>query len=878
MVARLKRLSMDTFRFEIQCPSRDRGLCSGNLLLVDRGGMCVHAQLQTEDRYLSNRMVGENIFDLFPASASDSLRAGFSTLWSGRKGFCEDLYECAGETGELSVYYVISMSRYDDFHAMIRLRNISYYINKHERLLRQEEQKVEDLKRLAGIGVWKYDSKKRRLESKGYADPMFQPGEYREMDMAEYFSRMSVTDVEKVKEYIRGLDAGRRQESIQYMMHYQYGDVVLRVEPISCRPSDGGYLWEGYVQNVTDLITGQTRIEMLRQAIDSVSEDVFAVEPDGSLAFANKTFLEHNVSDRPRDVIGEKVFDLNKTLVDKTQWGDWLRSLRENGGSWNFTQDRVSDGQGEAMTFENYSYLIENQLHQELIWVFARDISERLKREDEINSLQYLTNSIINNIPVGLYVKDVADDFKYLFCNRSAFDFLRSGREDMIGKNDFEIFGRSKAEAIRNEDLQLVSDRTKIERTGQVGGASGSPVTYEEVRIYSEKKDGTPLIIGVFWDITSRVALEKELVEAKEKAEESGRLKSAFLANMSHEIRTPLNAIVGFSNIIAETQDMEERRGMYKIVETNNERLLSLINEILDMSKIEAGMLELSSKPVNMWVLCGELLNANLFRCPGNVIFSFDGSSPNLVTRTDPNRLFQVFANLITNAFKFTDSGRVTFGYRLDGPNIVCYVEDTGSGIETDKQDKIFDQFVKGNDFAQGTGLGLPICKVLIEKMGGRIGVESAIGRGAKFVFTIPYVPPVNERAGSVNPDGLKTSVRKAGARKAISSTVTVLVVESEPSDFDLLCDTFGDGIFFVRADSGVEAVTLFEQYRPQLVLLNVAVTDMNCAEVAGIIKEVSPGVPVVAFGNSAPTDCYDDFMAVPWSREQVERLFNKYL
>ena len=411
----------------------------------------------------------------------------------------------------------------------------------------------------------------------------------------------------------------------------------------------------------------------------------------------------------------------------------------------------------------------------------------------------------------------------------------------MIGKNDFEIFGRSKAEAIRNEDLQLVSDRTKIERTGQVGGASGSPVTYEEVRIYSEKKDGTPLIIGVFWDITSRVALEKELVEAKEKAEESGRLKSAFLANMSHEIRTPLNAIVGFSNIIAETQDMEERRGMYKIVETNNERLLSLINEILDMSKIEAGMLELSSKPVNMWVLCGELLNANLFRCPGNVIFSFDGSSPNLVTRTDPNRLFQVFANLITNAFKFTDSGR-------------------------------------GNDFAQERDSAC--LSVSIDRKDGRTD-RRGVGdrkRRAKFVFTIPYVPPVNERAGSGNPDGLKTSVRKAGARKAISSTVTVLVVESEPSDFDLLCDTFGDGIFFVRADSGVEAVTLFEQYRPQLVLLNVAVTDMNCAEVAGIIKEVSPGVPVVAFGNSAPTDCYDDFMAVPWSREQVERLFNKYL
>ena len=226
----------------------------------------------------------------------------------------------------------------------------------------------------------------------------------------------------------------------------------------------------------------------------------------------------------------------------------------------------------------------------------------------------------------------------------------------MIGKNDFEIFGRSKAEAIRNEDLQLVSDRTKIERTGQVGGASVLLSRTREVRIYSEKKDGTPLIIGVFWDITSAVALEKELVEAKEKAEESGRLKSAFLANMSHEIRTPLNAIVGFSNIIAETQDMEERRGMYKIVETNNERLLSLINEILDMSKIEAGMLELSSAGQYAGAV-RELLNANLFRCPGNVIFSFDGSSPNLVTCADPNRLFQVFTNPITNAFKFTDSG-----------------------------------------------------------------------------------------------------------------------------------------------------------------------------------------------------------------------------
>ncbi len=249
-----------------------------------------------------------------------------------------------------------------------------------------------------------------------------------------------------------------------------------------------------------------------------------------------------------------------------------------------------------------------------------------------------------------------------------------------------------------------------------------------------------------FGILLPHVALEKELVEAKEKAEESGRLKSAFLANMSHEIRTPLNAIVGFSNIIAETQDMEERRGMYKIVETNNERLLSLINDILDLSKIEAGMLELSSAGQYAGAV-RELLNANLFRCPGNVIFSFDGSSPNLVTCVPieppvPGFCEPDYQCVQIYRFRACD---VRVPARRDRISSVMWkIRDRG--LRPTSRDKIFDRFVKGNDFAQERDSACLSVKSIDRKDGRTDRRESAIGRGTKFVFTIPYVPPVNER------------------------------------------------------------------------------------------------------------------------------------
>ena len=212
--------------------------------------------------------------------------------------------------------------------------------------------------------------------------------------------------------------------------------------------------------------------------------------------------------------------------------------------------------------------------------------------------------------------------------------------------------------------------------------------------------------------------MRRELIESKEKAETSDKLKSAFLANMSHEIRTPLNAIVGFSRIISESDNAEERREYYEIVDANNERLLQLINEILDLSKIESGIVEFTYGPVRLHTLCKEIHDAHVFRTPQGVKLIYEPSENGLVIETDKNRVFQVFSNLIGNAFKFTTEGSVSYGYKQEGERVVFYVKDTGLGIEPEKLGRVFQRFAKLNNFAQGTGLGLSICKTIIERLG----------------------------------------------------------------------------------------------------------------------------------------------------------------
>lgn len=239
--------------------------------------------------------------------------------------------------------------------------------------------------------------------------------------------------------------------------------------------------------------------------------------------------------------------------------------------------------------------------------------------------------------------------------------------------------------------------------------------------------------------ITERVKQEETLIRLKNKAEESNRMKSSFLANMSHEIRTPLNAIVGFSELLIEVEDSEERDDYISIIKRNNQLLLQLVSDILDLSKIESGSLEFNYSLVDMYKLIEQTVSAHNLEEKSKVPVVFEDYIPDCYIYTDKNRVNQVLFNLINNAQKFTTVGQITVGYQLhDEQSIHFYVKDTGAGIEPDKLDKIFERFIKLDSFKQGTGLGLSICRSIIEHLGGTIGVESELGKGSCFWFTLP--------------------------------------------------------------------------------------------------------------------------------------------
>ena len=262
--------------------------------------------------------------------------------------------------------------------------------------------------------------------------------------------------------------------------------------------------------------------------------------------------------------------------------------------------------------------------------------------------------------------------------------------------------------------------------------------------VYEYDSAGKPkTIIGSSIVITERKQMEQKLLHAKEQAEESNRLKSAFLANMSHEIRTPLNSIVGFSEIHAITENEAERLEYIKIIKNNNHLLLQLINDILDLSKIEAGTLEFVYSEVDINNLIEEIAQATQLKMMNpDVTFSVKERLPQCIIKTERNRVSQVINNFITNAIKFTHRGSIKLGYKLSSPDtLYFYVSDTGCGIAPDKREKVFDRFIKLNNFAQGTGLGLAISEMIITKLGGEIGVESEEGQGSTFWFTLPYVP-----------------------------------------------------------------------------------------------------------------------------------------
>lgn len=385
--------------------------------------------------------------------------------------------------------------------------------------------------------------------------------------------------------------------------------------------------------------------------------------------------------------------------------------------------------------------------------------------------------------------------------------------------------------------------------------------------------------LGFLTIIQKRKDNEAQLVEALKKAEESDKLKSAFLANVSHEIRTPLNAIVGFSELIANTEDTEDKNYYLDIVKTNNNLLLNLINDILDLSKIESGRIDLTETAVNVEELCREICHVHQMKAPPEVKVIFDNTCPPLIVLTDRNRLLQLYSNLVSNAIKNTVAGSITVGYKPCEKEVEFYVRDTGKGIPKDKQTIIFNRFEKLHSNAQGFGLGLSICKSILEKMEGSIRLTSEEGKGSEFRFTLPY------KTATLKQQNIPAELPSTSSKQH-ASEFTILVAEDIDSNYELLKALYGKKYNLLWAQNGIEAINLFSTEHPDLILMDMQMPELSGIEAAQIIREVSPDIPIIALTaysyesdkEAALAAGCNELVTKPFHTRHLESILDKYL
>lgn len=485
--------------------------------------------------------------------------------------------------------------------------------------------------------------------------------------------------------------------------------------------------------------------------------------------------------------------------------------------------------------------LITNHESENWILVARWDITEQKKAEqqskeamDQTQKAMETNKLIFDNLNIGL----VYVNLQYIvqWASVDKLEVLSLSEHYTPGKPCYEtVYGRTKPCTVCPMSEMLTCGHS----VSQVHCIDSRQVDITSNPVY----DNDNVMIGAILrleDITEKKRIEVELEAAKQ----SNKLKSAFLANMSHEIRTPLNAIVGFSNILINTEDAEEKKEYAKIIGNNNELLLQLVSDILDLSKIESDTLEFVYSDVDVNTLMNGIIQYARIRLgTAPIEICLEEQLPACVIHTEKNRLSQVLTNLVTNALKFTTKGSITMGYRFieNNTQIYFYVIDTGCGVEKNKINTIFDRFVKLNTFTQGTGLGLSICRTIVERLGGDLGVESEEGIGSKFWFTIPYQP------ATLKPMNIEPHTEELKKKAVQQERFEILIAEDDPSNYKLFESILGKEYTLIHAWNGKEAVELFKEHAPNLILMDIKMPEMDGYEATSIIRKYSRNIPIIA-------------------------------
>ena len=525
---------------------------------------------------------------------------------------------------------------------------------------------------------------------------------------------------------------------------------------------------------------------------------------------------------------------------------------------------------GEIIWLEDrfFSLLKDKDGNSVKLRSYTVNVTSQREKELKIRQLEERNRKVIEALPEFIFIFDdnffitdvlIADDSTLLH----PIEQLRGGDGRSIYSPEVsDLFIENIRECLSDGQLKEIEYPLDVE---------GHKRHYFQARIVPFEADK---VLAVIHDITERVARANELVEAKQRAEESDRMKSVFLANMSHEIRTPLNAIVGFSEIVAMTENQEEKEEYIQIIRQNSNLLLQLINDILDLSRIESGKSEMCLQSTNLSLMLEEIGKVHALKMKSGIEFKLEYPEGEVRTITDRNRVTRVLFNFLSNAIKNTEEGSITLGMSVEGEWVKCYVRDTGCGIPADKLPKIFTHFEKVNEFAQGTGLGLPICKSIIDHLGGRIEVESDFGKGSTFSFYLPYYE-VDEK-----------KVYDSGLNKTGKKRKKILVAEDIESNYMQINALLNKDYTILWVRNGEEAVNSFLRERPDLILMDIRMPVMNGVEAIEKIRSISADIPIIAVTANAflieqqqalAAGC-NDVVAKPYSYEQLREKVRKYI
>jgi PAS domain S-box-containing protein len=542
---------------------------------------------------------------------------------------------------------------------------------------------------------------------------------------------------------------------------------------------------------------------------------------------------------------------------------------------------------------------------------------KRIEAEKKLAGERILLRTLIDNLPDNIYVKD--KEMRKILSNKADLALVGKPESEVLGKNDSELYPAEEAENFMADDRTVIEKGQSIlNREEQVVNSRGQRrwLLTSKLPLRDQKGQITGLI-GIGHDITKRKQAEKELKEreqrleeqnieyqrlnqeylivneelsesidriqkmnrdfkmAKEKAEESDKLKSAFLANMSHEIRTPMNAIIGFSGLLADRKISRERTEEYlKLINSGCQQLLCVINDIIDISKIEANQVPLYMETFNLIDVLNELYEIYKIQAENKGLklgYLRDRTIDNVQIKTDKIRIKQVLGNLLSNAIKFTHKGKIEYGYSHKRNIIEFYVKDTGIGIARENHSLIFERFRQVDSTSTrnygGNGLGLSIAKALVEKLGGIITLSSEQGKGSTFYVSIPFDDSIKMTKGKVKHDE-DTSIPDWNER-------TILIVEDEINNYYYIKEMLSDtSVNVLHAWNGEEAFNMTKE-NPEidLVLMDIKMPVMDGNEAMKLIKKHNPDIPVIAITAYAMSDDrektlkegFDDYISKPF-------------